>query len=170
MYNKPFELPYELRGKKIKSEKIIPTVCNLKIVLSKLAENGGEYSYLKQWEQRSYKHYNLEKIQKQLLSVTSDEQINILREHILSSNFEQLGASPFDIYIVAYIAENIDVGKEVFIDYCLNNGMAGTENSSSAIYWVGKGDGVFLGILNKDGTVRDWEFMNRWVNGEVEKG
>jgi len=57
-----------------------------------------------------------EKIQKQLLSVNGDEKINILREFILSRDFEQLGASPFDIYIVVYVAENIDVSKEAFID------------------------------------------------------
>lgn len=164
LYNKPFELPYELQGKKIKSEKIIPTVCNIKIVLSKLAENGGEYNKLKQWEQRSYKHYNLERIQKQLLSVSKEEQIRILREHILSNDFEKLGAAPFDIYIVAYVSENIDIGKDAFIDYCLNNGLAGTINSSNAIYQVGKGDGIFLEILNKDGTVKDWGFMDKWVN------
>ena len=163
LYNKPFDLPYELRGKKIKSKRIIPTVCNIKNVLGKLAENGGEYSSLKPWEKRGYMHYNLEKIQKQILSVDGEEQINILREHILNSSFEELGASPFDIYIVAYVSENIDIGKGSFIDYCLNNGMAGTTNSSNAIYQVGKGDGVFLKILNNDGTVRDWEFMNKWV-------
>ena len=166
MYNKPFGLPYELRGKKIKSEKIIPTVYNIKNVLGKLAENGGEYSYLKPWEQRAYKHYNMEKIHKRILLVSGDEQINILRQHILNSNFDEFGANTFDIYIVAYVAENIDIGKEAFIDYCLNNGLGGTANSSNAIYQVGKGDGFFLKILNKDGTVRDWEFMNRWVNGE----
>jgi hypothetical protein len=84
----------------------------------------------------------------------------------LNSNFAKLGASPFDIYIVAYVSENIDIGKEAFIDYCLNNGMAGTVNSSNAIYTVGKGDGFFLEILNKDGTVRNWKFMNKWVYGE----
>ncbi|MBU3126240.1 hypothetical protein [Clostridium tagluense] len=108
----------------------------------------------------------MEKIQNQLLSVSGDEQISIIREHILSSKFEQLGASPFDSYIVAYVSENIDIGKAAFIDYCLNNGMAGTGNSSNAIYQVGKGDGFFLRILNKDGTVRDWEFVKRWIYGE----
>ncbi|MGH4050330.1 MAG: hypothetical protein ACREVX_03115 [Clostridium sp.] len=83
MYNKPFDLPYELRGKKIKSEKVIPTVCNIKNVLKKLSENGGEYSFLKSWERPCYKHYNLEKIQKQIFSVKGEEQINILCEHIL---------------------------------------------------------------------------------------
>lgn len=54
----------------------------------------------------------MEKIQKQVLSASCDEQINILREHILNSSFEELGANAFDIYIVAYVAENIDTGKE----------------------------------------------------------
>jgi hypothetical protein len=34
----------------------------------------------------------------------------------------------------------------------------------NAIYQVEKGDGVFLRILNNDGTVKDWEFMYKWVN------
>ncbi|MPM58076.1 hypothetical protein SDC9_104905 [bioreactor metagenome] len=32
-----------------------------------------------------------------------------------------------------------------------------------AIYNVGKGDGVYLKILNEDGTVRDWGFMKQWI-------
>lgn len=165
MDNKPFVLPYELRGKRIKSEKIIPTVCNLKNMLAKLIENEGDYSKLKQWEQASYKHYNIEKIHKQLLSTArEDERIKIIRNHILNSPFEKLGGNPFDIYIVAYVSENIDTWRESFVEYCLNNGLAGTNNSAGAIYQVGKGDGVYLKILNKDGTVYDWEFMNKWVN------
>lgn len=67
-------------------------------------------------------------------------------------------------YLVAYVSENIATGRESFIEYCLNNGLAGTPNSANAIYQVGKGDGVFLRILNNDGTVMDWEFMYKWVN------
>jgi hypothetical protein len=165
MFDKPFGLPFELRGKKIKSEKIILTVCNVKNMLEKLICNGGDYSRLKPWEQRSYKHYNIEKIHRELLGADEEKRIQILREHILSSSFLQLGANPFDIYIVAYVAENIDADRDSFIEYCLNNGMAGTYNSANAIYMVGKCDGVYLRVLNNDGTVRDWEFMNRWVNG-----
>jgi hypothetical protein len=165
MFDKPFELPFELRGKKIKSEKIIPTVCNVKNMIGKLEKNGGDYSKLKQWEQRSYKHYNFEKVHKEMLAADERKRIQILREHILNSSCDKLGASPFDIYIVAYVSENIDTGRDAFIEYCLNNEMAGTYNSANAIYMVGKGDGVYLRILNDDGTVRDWEFMNRWVKG-----
>jgi hypothetical protein len=160
-----FELPFELRGRKIKSDKIIPTVYNLKNMIEKLEENGGDFSKLKQWEQRSYKHYNFQKIHKEVLATEEAARIKIIREHILNSPIEELGASPFDIYIVAYVSENIDTGRQEFIDYCLSNKMAGTFNSANAIYTVGKGDGIYLGILNTDGTVRDWEFMKKWVNG-----
>jgi hypothetical protein len=160
-----YELPFELRGKKVKSEKIIPTVCNIENMIEKLEENGGDFSKLKQWEQRSYKHYSFEKIQKEVLAAEEDTRIQIIREHILNSPIEALGASPFDIYIVAYVSENIDIGRQAFIEYCLSNKMAGTYNSANAIYIVGKGDGIYLGILNADGTVRDWEFMKNWING-----
>ena len=37
------------------------------------------------------------------------------------------------------------------------------KNSAQAIWQVGKGDGVYLGILNLDGTVKDWNFINKWI-------
>lgn len=166
MFDKPFELPFELRGKKIKPEKIIPTVCNVKNMIGKLDQNGGDYNKLMQWERSSYNHYSYEKILKEMLDADERKRIQILREHILNSNFDKLGSNPFDIYIVAYVSENIDIGREAFIGYCLNNGMAGTYNSDNAIYMVDKGDGIYLRILNDDGTVRDWEFMYNWVKGE----
>ncbi|MPM58077.1 hypothetical protein SDC9_104906 [bioreactor metagenome] len=60
--NGRIELPYELRGKSINSEKIIPTVYNLKNMLVKLQEANGDYNNLKQWEKRSYKHYCIDEI------------------------------------------------------------------------------------------------------------
>ena len=163
---KPFLLPYELRGKRINSEKIIPTVCNIKNMLDKLRDKAGEFSNLEQWEKRCYKHYNIEAIQTELLAANDEERIKILRTNLLNNDFNTLGASPFDIYIVAYAAENIGPGRDIFIEYCLNNGMAGKEGSANAIYQVGKGDGVYLNILNSDGTVKDWEFMHKWVYEE----
>jgi predicted house-cleaning noncanonical NTP pyrophosphatase (MazG superfamily) len=162
-----FTLPNELRGKKINSERIIPTVCNIKNMVDKLRDTAGEFSNLEQWEKRCYKHYNIEAIQTELLAANNEERIKKLRAHLLNNDFNTLGASPFDIYIVAYVAENIGTGKDIFIEYCLNNGMAGKEGSANAIYQVGKGDGVYLNILNSDGTVKDWEFMHRWVYGKT---
>lgn len=163
LYNNPFELPSELRGKKIKPGKVIPTVCSLKNVLNKLVKVHWNFEALKQWEKAAYKHYNLKEICQKLLQANESEQIMIIRDHILNCTFEQIEANPFDIYIVAYVSENIDVGKDAFVNYCLYNGLAGTENSSNAIYQVGKGDGIFLRILNDDGTVKDWEFMKKWL-------
>lgn len=160
---KAFELPESLRGKKINSEKIIPTVCNLKNMLRSLEDCNWKYSSLRQWEQTSYRHYNISKIQGLLMRASEEERIRVIREYILEEDFNSLGASPFDIYIVAYVSENIDASREEFIEYCLSKNMAGTRNSANAIYQVGKGDGVYLGILYEDGRVKDWDFMYRWV-------
>jgi hypothetical protein len=162
-----FQLPPELKGKKINSPKIIPTVCNLKNMLKRLSENNGDFNKLEQWEKRCYNHYNIEKIKSKLFNFMehSNELVVLLRNHILNSNLDELGASPFDIYIVAFVSQNIGTGKKIFVEYCLNNGLAGTENSANAIYQVGKGDGVFLEILNEDGSIKDWEFIFKWLNG-----
>ena len=37
--------------------------------------------------------------------------------------------------------------------------------SAKAIYQVGKGDGIYLEILNNDGTIKDWNFFEKWVIG-----
>ena len=36
--------------------------------------------------------------------------------------------------------------------------------SAQAIWQVGKGDGVYLGILNEDGMVKDWDFIKLWIH------
>jgi hypothetical protein len=158
-----FLLPNELKGKKINSSKIIPTVCNLKNMLKKLNAVNGNKSALKAWELRSYKHYAMDELMPHIIQASTKEAIEMIRGHLLSHSFYELGASPFDIYIVAYIAQTIGSGQQAFIDYCIDQGMAGTYHSANAIYQVGRGDGVFLGILNEDCSVKDWEFMSAWV-------
>jgi hypothetical protein len=38
------------------------------------------------------------------------------------------------------------------------------DNSANAIWQVGKGDGIYLGILNQDGSVKDWDFIKKWIH------
>ncbi|MBL1411523.1 hypothetical protein [Sphingobacterium faecale] len=39
--------------------------------------------------------------------------------------------------------------------------------SGSAIWQVGLKDGIYLGILKEDGSVLDWDFVNRFCgNGD----
>lgn len=40
--------------------------------------------------------------------------------------------------------------------------------SAKAIYQVGKGDGVYLEILNNDGTIKDWTFFKKWAKDETD--
>ena len=157
-------LPNTLRGRNLQTN-IIPTVCNLKNMLAKLAQVKGDYTQLKQWEKRSYQAYKIEEIQIKLLNASEEEQIMMVREHILNADPNDLGASCINIYLVGVVAENIGVGKETFFTYIKESGISDKTNSAQAIWQVGKGDGVYLKILNEDGSVRDWNFIASWIKG-----
>lgn len=162
---KGYTLPDNLRGRSI-SVKVIPTVCNLKNMLEKLVEVNGDYSQLKNWEKRSFKAYQTEEIKDEILSSNQSEWKDIIRKHILSKRPSELGPSAIDIYLVAYVSETIGAGKEVFIKYIKDTGISKKEGSANAIWQIGRGDGVYLGILNEDGIVMDWDFIVKWVEGK----
>jgi hypothetical protein len=73
-----YTLPDNIRGRSIQTN-IIPTVCNLKNMLKKLVMVNGDYKQLKQWEKRSYQSYHIDKIKDELLTVSNEEGIQILK-------------------------------------------------------------------------------------------
>lgn len=157
-----FVLPKEIKGRSL-NKMVIPTVCNLENMLNKLIENKGDFLKLKQWEKRSYKAYCIEEIEKEILTLSPDKWKDIIRDHILKTNIINLGASCIDIYLVAYVSENYGSGIDNFIKYIRDEGISDKSNSAKAIWQVGRGDGVYLDILNSDGTVKDWDFMREWL-------
>jgi len=161
-------IPSNLRGRSI-LKNVIPTVCNLKNMLNKLVIVNGNVELLKSWEKRSYDAYKMDKIKSQILSSHMEDWGELLRNHILNVKPLQLGASCMDIYLVAYVAENYGIGKSNFFRYIKSEGISQKDNTAQAIWQVGKADGIFLNILNKDGSIKDIEFFLRWVNGENEK-
>jgi hypothetical protein len=158
-------LPRNLRGRSI-HQNVIPTVCNVKNMLDKLISLNGNVSLLKQWEKRSYKAYKIEKIKSSVMKANSKDRVQLLR-HILNGDPNDFGASCIDIYLVAYAAENYQPGKQAFLEYVLKNEITDKPNTKQAIWQVGKGDGFYLGVLNEDGSVRDWGFFEKWVKGEI---
>lgn len=158
-------LPRNLRGRSIHF-KVIPTVCNLKNLINKLKLTNGDIKNLKQWEKRSYQAYLIENIKHEVLYSSQEEAIEIIKRNILDNHPNELGASCIDIYLVAFVAQTYGTGKKKFFDYIIKNGITEKVNSAQAIWQVGKGDGVFLGILNRDGSIKDWEFFEKWVKGE----
>lgn len=155
-------LPDNVKGRSIHT-KVIPTVCNLKNMLNKLEEVEGDFNRLKQWEKRSYKAYNIEPIKTELINSLEFERKEKIKEHILSQPISELGASCIDIYLVAYVSENYGSGKEKFFQYIKDSGISDKPNTAQAIWQVGKGDGYYLGVLDDDGSVRDWEFFSDWL-------
>lgn len=155
-------LPDNLHGRSIHS-KVIPTVCNLKNMLEKLIDVRGDFSHLSNWEKRSYKSYKIEEISTKIINSQKSDWSEILRNHILAGKPSSFGASCIDIYLVAYISENYGTGKKRFFQYIQENNISNKPNSAQAIWQVGKGDGVYLGILNSDGTIKDWDFIKKWI-------
>lgn len=164
------KLPSSLRGRAI-HQNVIPTVCNLKNMLIKLVSVQGDYAQLKQWEKRSYQAYQIDKIKLTILFASEEQRKNLIKQHILSGNPNEFGASCIDIYLVAYVAETYGPGKTVFFDYIKKSGISERENSAQAIWQVGKGDGVYLDVLKNDGTIQDWNFFAKWIkgNGTIDK-
>lgn len=157
-------LPRNLRGRSLHIN-VIPTVCSIKNMINKLKSVNGDVGQLKHWEKRSYKAYQIDKIKSDILVAEPKKIIELVKNHILNCDPNILGASCIDIYLVAYVSENYGVGKQKFFEYILKNGISEKENSVYAIWQVGKGDGIYLGLLNKDGSIRDLDFFVRWVNG-----
>jgi hypothetical protein len=157
-----FILPNNLRGRSIHS-KVIPTVCNLENMLDKLVEVHGDFSQLKQWEKRSYIAYKIEDVKTKIIYSPKNEWKHILRKHILDGPPSDFGASCIDIYLVAYVTETYGKGKVKFIEYIKKYNISDKANSAQAIWQVGKGDGVYLDILNNDGSVKDWDFIKEWL-------
>jgi hypothetical protein len=157
-------LPNHLRGRSI-FEKVIPTVCNLRNMLEKLCIANGDLTLFKPWERRSYKAYQLDGVKARILTSKREDWKGIIRDHILRLNPLEIGASCIDIYLVAYVSQNHGSGKSIFFQFIMDSRISQKVNTAQAIWQVGKGDGVFLDLLESDGSIKDYRFFRSWIDG-----
>lgn len=162
-YSRDIELPRILRGRDIFS-KVIPTVCNLKLMLKHLEEGQWKYENLPKWAMPSFRAYKIDRITNRLITTSKEQWIYIIRDHILSLYADDIGASLVDIYLVAYCAKYYGTGLKNILKLAVEKHITENEKSANAIYVVGKGDGVYLNILNDDGTIKDDEFFRKWLD------
>ena len=106
----------------------------------------------------------MNEIQDLLLESYQEDWPEIVREHLLRKDPKELGASAVDIYLVAYITETYGVGKEIFTERIKEMGISTKDSTANAIFKVGRNDGVYLGVLNSDGTIRDINFFRQWTH------
>ena len=158
----PFDLPDNIKGRNL-FEDVIPTVGKLEDTLNALKKAEGNFTYLELGEKRSYAAYCIGNIEKKLMRSKEDKWIDLLKEHILKTDPFDLGANVLDIYLVAYVSENYGQGKERFNEYIIEHKISSHIEDALAIWEVGISDGLYLELLNEDGTVDDWEFFKKWV-------
>lgn len=155
-------MPDRIMGRSL-DYKVIPTVCNLKNMLNKLQLVKGDFNQLEQWEKRSYKAFNIEDIKREILNANQNEWPKIIKNHVLTGDMTLFGANCIDVYLVAYVADTFGVGKGIFEKYVFKNEITEKINSVNAIWSVGKGDGIYLDVLNPDGSIKDIEFFEEWI-------
>jgi hypothetical protein len=158
-------LTNHIQGRSI-LEKVIPTVCSMERVIEKLIVLKGDYTKLKAWEKSCYRAYRLDRVMPKLLCLGASEKIAIIKDNILTICPQELGPNCIDIYVIAYAAENYGIGKKPFSIFIKEAGISDKDNSANAIWQVGKGDGVYLDLLNWDGTIKDREFFKAWLTGK----
>ena len=77
-------LPNYLRGRSL-TEKVIPTVSNLRNMLENLEKEGWDYSKLTNWDKRSYRAYKIEDIEEMIKNKDESQKKSLIREHILNN-------------------------------------------------------------------------------------
>lgn len=154
-----------IKGRSL-TAKVIPTVASLKNMLHNLETLNWDEDQLKPWDKRSFKGYKIEKIKNQLITLNEAERKALIRQHILNLKPHEIGAHIVDIYIVGYVNQIYGQGKEILAKWLKEEKVTDNEKSVGAIWQVGKGDGVYLEILNKDGSICDWGFMYKWLYGK----
>lgn len=158
----PIDLPDNIKGRNL-FEDVIPTVGKLENMLIKVKETEGNFTYLEQDEKRSYAAYCIERIEKKIVQSPEDKWKELVKEHILKIDPFDLGANCLDIYLVAYVSENYGEGQDRFNEYIVEHKVSKKIEDALAIWEVGTADGIYLELLNEDGTVNDWNFFKKWL-------
>ena len=158
----PFELPDTIKGRNL-FEDVIPIVGKLEDTLINLKEAEGNFTYLEVAEKRSYAAYCIGNIEKKLMRAKEGKWLELLKEHILKTDPFELGSNALSIYLVAYVSENYGQGQERFNEYIIEHKISSHIEDALSIWEVGTADGLYLELLNEDGTVADWNFFKKWV-------
>lgn len=165
LYIKPdIELKDILRERDINS-KVIPSACNLKDVLGHLKEKNWCISKLKKYEKSCCDAYRVNEVLPMLKDFEEKYWPEIMKINVLSTYGEDIGANCTSMYLVGYVSENMGPGEHMMQEYCKISGITEKELCVKAIYNTGKNDGEYLGVLNNDGTVADWDFFEKWIMG-----
>lgn len=143
--------------------KVIPSSCYLKDMLIHLKEKNWNTSKLKKYEKSCFEAYNINGVLPMIREYDEKYWPEIMKINVLSMYGNDIGANCASMYLVGYVSENMGSGEHMMQEYCKLAGITEKEICVKAIYNIGKNDGEYLGVLNSDGKVIDWDFFEKWV-------
>lgn len=79
----------------------------------------------------------------------------------MSNDISIFGSHVVNIYLVAYFTENYSTDFTDFFIFTMDQGITNKGNSANAIWQVGKRDGAYLNILNRDRMIKDLDFIKK---------
>ncbi len=160
----------DLRGRALNRE-IRPVNITLERLLRRLDGVSWDYSSLSLYARNVFDAYKLDRISEQLKGADKKQRKAIIRKHILSLYGSDIGDNCLAVYLIAYCADQ-SPGKplpEAVKLFYKKAGIVKKPYQINAIVNIGKGDGIFLGILDSEGNAADLVFMRKWLYAFTDK-
>lgn len=158
-----------LRGRNI-IENIEPKKQTLKELLSELEKNDWNRSRLLKKYNSLLDDYKLETVLIQLKEAKEEKWVKIIKNQILKLYGDEIMNKYVCIYLVGYCTSlNLeDSLRKIVNKLCIDGGISYSSYKIKKIIDSGINDGVYLGILNNDGTIKDQTFFRNWIYVEED--
>jgi len=153
-----------LRGRNI-IENIEPKTQTISKLLSELDRNDWDRSKLVKKYNNLLNDYRLETVLVKLKEAKQEKRIKIIKNQILELYGEEISSRYVCIYLVGYCKSlNLEDSLRKNVNkLCINGGVSYSSYMIKKIIDSGINDGVYLEILNKDGTIKDQTFFRNWI-------
>lgn len=153
-----------LRGRNIINN-IEPMKKTLKELLCELERNDWDKSRLIKNYSNLLNEYKLEAELIRIKEAKYEKRVKIIKNHILKLYGNEISNKYICIYLVGYCTSlNLDGSIKMIINkLCTDVGVRYSSYMIKKIIDSGINDGVYLGILNNDGTIKDQVFFRNWI-------
>lgn len=162
-------LPRILRGRDI-IENIEPKKLTISELLNELEKKSWDRTRLGKRYNNLIDDYKLGALLMKLKEVNKEKRTKIIKNEILELYGDEISSKYVCIYLVAYCTSlNLNYSLRKIVAEMFNEaGLSYTYYKIKKIIDSGINDGVYLGILNTDGSIKDELFFKNWIYVEED--